>query len=630
MKRAVVMLLLATLLGAGACTEPNPGYTSGVDGGNVDRDLGQLDFAADGPAVPDLQVLPDQADPDLLPDPCAAVGDCNDGLGCTDDKCIDGRCANPVREGFCVIGGKCYAKDGGEAAFPCLVCDPEQNQRDWTKLEDGKECPSDALDCTNDVCRDGRCMHERVESSCLIDDACYDDGKGPEGGCVVCDAATNAWVEAQDNTPCADDGLDCTEDVCRGGDCSHVVVSGCLVNNVCRPADYVSPTDDCRLCLPQLDTEALVFADGKLCDGGKGICAFDACRHAVDKAGEWLPRVSGSDHASSARCLSVDDIADGGGVWVVGSYNAGASQSGGFLTRVDLNNGQQILTPRALGDISHRAATGGGGVVYTHDTQGWSRANTIEQFIGSTARNAVGGYRTGDRDVLYFAGVQASPASTGIVRCVLDRGAVSCQDQQGLTTGTTFGPLTVGQGSSTRIWTVGNLLAGPTIYSALESNSTFGDAPLEGCDGSTLCGYHLDGELRGLHASSDEDVWAVGDGAVVLHYDGVRWSEARNLPAAIADYTLTAVYSSTTTPLVLILGYESTLVGRRVALFGYNRAVQRGAGPLELDLLSQITVGDPGMITHVGGGEPDQLWLVGYRSSSIINAGTAGWMLRLE
>lgn len=630
--RTIHACLLTVLLAAGACTEPNPGYSLGGDSDVKPRDAATtdgVDRRPDAAPTPDLQQLPDQMRPDLLPDPCDGVGDCRDGLGCTDDQCVDGRCANPVREGFCVIGGVCYANETGDAAYPCLICDPEQTQRDWSQREDGSGCDSDDLDCTNDICRAGRCVHERDEKSCLIDGICLEDGKPDADGCRLCDADSNSWVNAKDDSSCADDNLDCTNDVCLGGQCTHAVTGGCLIGGVCQAPGYALPGDECRLCVPDADTETLTFVDGKLCDSEAGLCAFDACRHVVEKESEWIPRLSGSARVASARCNSVDAIVDQGGIWAVGGYTDQNARQGGFLLRLD-GNGTQILAPRPLADISHRAAVGRGGLVVLHGASGWSRASLIEQHLGTTARGAVGGYRVGTRDVLYIAGTHAPPTSPGIVRCVLDGLSVDCQDQVGLTTGTVFSPLTIGSGNATRVWAVGDLLAGPTIYSALESNSSFSDAPPEGCDGSALCGFHLGGELRALHGSSDSDVWAVGDDGIVLRYDGVRWSEVKGLPADIADYTLTAAYSSTTTPLVLLVGFSNSLAGRRIAVFGYHRDLQRGAGPLVVDTLSGLTIGDPGMLVHVGGSEPDQLWLVGYRSSSFVSTSTAGWILRLE
>src|SRR5688572_13455955 len=75
---------------------------------------------------------------------CSAGADCDDGLDCTDDRCVAGECARPVASGYCLIDGACMTAGTPSSEDPCHVCG-EASATDWSvaagaSCDDGSEC----------------------------------------------------------------------------------------------------------------------------------------------------------------------------------------------------------------------------------------------------------------------------------------------------------------------------------------------------------------------------------------------------------------------------------------------------------------------------------------------------------
>lgn len=129
---------------------------------------------------------------------------CSDGDPCTvDDVCqTDGTCAGVPRD--------CTPDECASAGS----CDPETGRCVFEPVADGEPCTDDGLDCTADVCEAGRCAHQRVALTCVIEGMCVAQGEVDE--CLVCDVQADpfGWTTAPDGTPCLAGGGSCF-----AGDC---------------------------------------------------------------------------------------------------------------------------------------------------------------------------------------------------------------------------------------------------------------------------------------------------------------------------------------------------------------------------------------------------------------------------
>lgn len=97
----------------------------------------------DGACYADGQVNPD--DGCQLCDPSKTVSawstrSCADSLTCTVNRCVAGSCDfSQIQNGFCLIGGTCYATGTSRPADECWECTASSSQTDWT-VQDGKAC----------------------------------------------------------------------------------------------------------------------------------------------------------------------------------------------------------------------------------------------------------------------------------------------------------------------------------------------------------------------------------------------------------------------------------------------------------------------------------------------------------
>ncbi|MBT9560903.1 MAG: VWA domain-containing protein [Myxococcales bacterium] len=58
----------------------------------------------------------------------------DDGLSCTADVCNAGTAVHPILDGYCLIGGTCYAEGAVDTANGCQVCAPRFNKTAWSKV----------------------------------------------------------------------------------------------------------------------------------------------------------------------------------------------------------------------------------------------------------------------------------------------------------------------------------------------------------------------------------------------------------------------------------------------------------------------------------------------------------------
>lgn len=165
-------------------------------------------------------------------DRCSAEGVCDhtpvaDGLACLGTQCNDGVC----------MGGECMDEPTpGESCTPagdyCTVeiCSVE-GICESIPVEDGTVCnffDRDSNPCTDDICIGGECAHVLKSAGAPCGSAIDNECNGRD----TCDGAGTCMSnEVANGTPCASDGLVCTEDVCESGVCAHRPLDQSLVPN---------------------------------------------------------------------------------------------------------------------------------------------------------------------------------------------------------------------------------------------------------------------------------------------------------------------------------------------------------------------------------------------------------------
>jgi hypothetical protein len=172
--------------------------------------------------------------------PCLGDGDCDDLDACTADTCTAGRCAYAPLD--CRDGNDCTL----DACFPDTGCshawlaegDPCSDEDSCTvgdACHSGRCVPGvvapcdDAQPCTDDLCRDGVCLH-------LANDLylpCYD---GPPGtmGVGTCQGGVRKCVGGQPSELCVGQVVPVVPESCDGRDdgCSGVTDIGCEIVGV--------------------------------------------------------------------------------------------------------------------------------------------------------------------------------------------------------------------------------------------------------------------------------------------------------------------------------------------------------------------------------------------------------------
>ncbi|MHC5111541.1 MAG: hypothetical protein ACYTHJ_16865 [Planctomycetota bacterium] len=175
--------------------------------------------------------------------------DCDDGVGCTADACVDSVCINLPSNDECDNGNDC---DGVETCDLMLDCQPGEPV----------EC-DDMIDCTVDSCdpETGECTYDPMDSSC-------DDGNECNG-LEFCDPVFGC--QEREPVDC-DDGIPCTVDSCdeEAGECVNMPDDTLCDNQVF--------CDGMETCDAQ---EGCIDGPDPACDDGVE-CTTDACDVQTD------------------------------------------------------------------------------------------------------------------------------------------------------------------------------------------------------------------------------------------------------------------------------------------------------------------------------------------------------------
>ena len=171
-----------------------------------------------------------------------------DGVACTDQKCVDGACRSIP------VDARCTRDD-------CRigVCRPDAPRADadgciGEPVGEGEACSDDGIACTEDVCRAGACLHVPIDAQCGRPEECSEAVCAPED--AAADGRGCAAGPPSDAGACGEDGDPCTDDVCRGGTCTHVPgpdPASCAV---------VKPPFEKALGLAALARTLMAMADG--------------------------------------------------------------------------------------------------------------------------------------------------------------------------------------------------------------------------------------------------------------------------------------------------------------------------------------------------------------------------------
>ena len=223
--------------------------------------------------------------PPAKPEQCNGVDDdcdgetdealCDDGDPCTKDTCnTDGSCKHLQLAGMaCDDGSVCTQTDkclagkcvGGNKLKcddddPCTTdsCDPFVGCVHDPASD--AQCPDDGIGCTQDICKKGKCVHP----------------------------------QKKDGQKCTDDGNGCTQDICKGGACTHIQANAtpcedgnpCTIKDTCQGGQCksgpINPCDDKKPCTKDA------------CDPQMG------CIHANN---DYAPCVASSKDCPTGQCV---------------------------------------------------------------------------------------------------------------------------------------------------------------------------------------------------------------------------------------------------------------------------------------------------------------------------------------
>jgi slime mold repeat-containing protein len=140
----------------------------------------------------------------------------DDGIACTDERCGPGGCEHVPVDARCggdqCSVGACRPGDPAADARGCVV----------VPVSEGQACTDDGFACTDDVCTGGACLHVPIDARCGPSGSCAAASCAPDrpghdvAGCVAGAASTDG--------SCAEDGDPCTDDVCRDDRCLHTPI----------------------------------------------------------------------------------------------------------------------------------------------------------------------------------------------------------------------------------------------------------------------------------------------------------------------------------------------------------------------------------------------------------------------
>jgi hypothetical protein len=226
---------------------------------------------------------------------CAKQADCSDGNPCTDDQCVNGKCAFPANTATC------------DDTNPCTIGDVCSG---GTCKSGGPKGCDDNNGCTNDSCNvaNGNCAYVNNTAACSDSDACTIGDACAAAKCVpgqpkscndsngctddTCNSGTGNCVNGNNTAVCNDNNACTTNDACLGGACKGGAAPNCddgkpCTTDSCDPASgckYVSNTlvcNDNNACTTNdaCSGGACVGGPALACDDGK-VCTTDSCDQA--------------------------------------------------------------------------------------------------------------------------------------------------------------------------------------------------------------------------------------------------------------------------------------------------------------------------------------------------------------
>lgn len=287
---------------------------------------------------------------------CITVGsrDCDDGISCTEDRCVHGGCAHEVMAGYCLIDDACHQKG---ATVGCGRCLPGADKAGWSPLggvscddrnpcTKGDECKqgmcvgqpytcTDKLSCTTNSCDGlGGCKSLLLAQYCLIEQACYSNGESDPSNCRVCDVTVSQY-SWQDRANVCNIDSKChvagTKDTTGCFTCEPLhapnswtpLPDTCLVSQICLQKGSTHPSG-CASCDPTQSTSQWTPAAG----AGLSTETFDNSLGGYTTSpptGTVGWQLSTSRFTSAPASLYYGDLA-------TQSYDSGTANSGGATT----------------------------------------------------------------------------------------------------------------------------------------------------------------------------------------------------------------------------------------------------------------------------------------------------------
>ncbi|MDH5492473.1 MAG: MopE-related protein, partial [Myxococcales bacterium] len=223
---------------------------------------------------------------------CVGVAECDDGIPCTTDSCLDGRCESAPDDSLCAPGESCDPAEG--CIRPCstdsdcddgLVCNGLELCMLARCVPGTAPSCDDAIECTLDGCDEGvgGCVFTPDDSVCDDLDGC--------NGLELCDPSLGCRAG---EPPLCDDGTECTTDSCDPGAAGLCVfltrdVDGDGFGDATCPASGGVPANDCDDSNPSIFPGAPdicngvdddcdgIADDGNTCAAGSTGMCFTAC-----------------------------------------------------------------------------------------------------------------------------------------------------------------------------------------------------------------------------------------------------------------------------------------------------------------------------------------------------------------
>lgn len=575
--RSTFGVAISLVLVVAGCTEPNPNYYVG-DGayGFGDWGGGGADFryGSDGLSWPDAggDARSPRVDGIVLPPFCSADTECDDGLWCTEDRCNGSHCVN-TRTAGCLIDGQCYSNFKPNPANPCQQC-TEQYPNSWEGIGDGVPCPSDGIDCTNDLCYAGVCTHLLDGKSCLVGSACYGEGN----------------------------------------------------------------VGQCEECIPTLSSTALTPTNGKACatsfDKLAGMCVDTVCKGWVEAHIDPVPGKSTSSTLSSVAFIDGDKT-----MWAGGAYRETTQgQWGnydGFFVRLDpltLVNPTIKIVDAQIVDLHHNLAVDGDKGFYRFENGDWQQLEILKK----VQRSRVWGITLNGNQELYYLTGESNDSGAPLYRCEygVSSKKVACNGLNTNRSGQALGPVwgfldPSGNGQTSAWMAATGQYDDIYFYNGAGSSGGLSSNAPTGCQDSngSACSLATNGQdFSGVYGTGPSDLWLVGENGVVLHYNGGSWTSINTGVAEQAYYNLIDVFADA--KLVTIVASVAWQGGQTVALFNYDRVLQRWHGPIEVKVA--LSWQDSTDINAMSGTGYDNLWMVGTDLHWSGAASQRAWALRLE